>query len=59
MQAKHSFQKGCKLFVVQFFSDEKANDSIEEEEIEVLEKYVLQKFRDVFLVNIQGFPPLR
>lgn len=41
MQANRNFRKGCHLFVVQIFNDEKSNDNVGEEEIEVLKKYIV------------------
>lgn len=58
MQAKRSFWKGYKLFVVQIFRDGKANDNAGKKEIKVMEKdSVLHKFKDAFINNIMGLPP--
>lgn len=56
MQANRSCKKGCVLFVVHISSD-KGND-VEDEE--VLSRYqILQKFQDVFPIDISELTPHR
>ena len=53
MQEKHSHRKGCVLFPVHISSDK----GKEVEDVDVLNKYpVLQKFQDVFPIDILEFP---
>lgn len=60
MQAKHKHQKGCLLFVVEIYKNEKSKNNVEKEESEMLKIYpILQQHEDVFLAEVLGLPPHR
>jgi len=41
MQAKHSRRKGCHLFVVKILINRKVNNNVDEEESDILRKYLV------------------